>query len=177
MKPIFAFCGPIGSGKSSVSKTFAKEIGARWNSFGNAARDIAQERNITVNREALQKLGAQLIEHEREMFCMRVLTPLLGSWEQSGIIDGLRHADVLGELRALVSPRQILCVYVDVAPDVRLERVGKRDGLDEHELGKLDDHSTEVQVKTELRKLADFVANNNGTPEECVSHILNWARL
>lgn len=176
MKPIFVFCGPIGSGKSSVSKIFAKQIGAKWNSFGSAAREIAQERRVANNREELQKLGAQLIENEREMFCKRVLSPVLGSGNEYGVIDGLRHADVLGELRVLVNPRKFICIYVDVSSEVRLARVGKRDGLNAAELEKLDNHSTEVQVKSELRKLADFIADNNGTPEDCVAHIVAWAK-
>jgi dephospho-CoA kinase len=171
MKPLFVFCGPIGSGKSSVSKLFAKQIGAKWNSFGNATREIAGERDVPNKREELQELGAYLIEHERELFCKRVLAPVLGDGAEYGVIDGLRHADVLHELRALVSPRTIICVYVDVTPEIRLSRVEKRDGLNVEGLAKLDSHSTEIQVKTELRKLADFVADNNGTPEECVVRI------
>jgi dephospho-CoA kinase len=176
MKPLFVFCGPIGSGKSSVSKLFAKQIGAKWNSFGNATREIAGERDVPNKREELQELGAHLIERERELFCKKALAPVLGNGEGYGVIDGLRHADVLHELRALVNPRKIICIYVDVSPEIRLERVRKRDGLDAEGLSKLDSHSTEVQVKTELRKLADFIADNNGTSEVCASQILKWAK-
>jgi len=159
-----------------VSKIFAKQIGAKWNSFGSAAREIAQERQVPNNREDLQNLGAHLIENEREVFCKRVLSPVLVNGEEYGVIDGLRHADVLGELRSLVKPRKIYCIYVDVLPEVRLVRVGKRDGLDAAKIETLDGHSTEVQVKTELRKLADFIADNNGTAEDCVAHIVAWAK-
>jgi len=159
-----------------VSKLFAKEISAKWNSFGSATREIAGERNVPIKREELQELGAHLIEHERELFCKRVLAPVLGDGEEYGVIDGLRHANVLHELRALVSPRKIVCIYVDVSLEMRLERVRKRDGLDAEGLAKLDSHSTEVEVKTELRKLADFIADNNGTPEECSSLILKWIK-
>ncbi|HXC35285.1 MAG TPA: AAA family ATPase [Candidatus Acidoferrales bacterium] len=176
MKPIFIFCGLIGSGKSSVSKLFAKGIGAKWNSFGTATRDIAGERGVQIQRENLQSLGAHLIKNERELFCKRVLAPVLGDGTECGVVDGLRHAHVLRELRAMLSPRKIICIYVEVSTEERLDRVGKRDGLNADQLAILDSHSTEVEVKTELRKLADFVADNSGTPEECVSRIQNWAK-
>jgi dephospho-CoA kinase len=175
VKPLFIFCGPIGSGKSAVSKTLAKKIGAAWNSFGTTCKEIAIERNVPIKREELQQLGAHLIEREREMFCKRVLGPILSDGSICGVIDGLRHANVLHELRSLIKPRKIICIYVDVSMDIRLNRVSKRDGIEAEELAKLDSHSTEVQVKTELRELADFTANNNGTPEECTDNILNWA--
>jgi|SRR5579871_4903555 len=176
MKPLFALCGPIGSGKSSVSKLLAEQIGARWNSFGRTTREIAEERNVPSDRVELQKLGANLIENERQMFCRRVLAPVLVNAEDYGIIDGVRHADVLQEIRAFLSPRRVMCIYVDVEPEIRMERLGKRDGLVAHDIAKLDGHSTEVEVQTKLRNLADLVVHNNGTLEECVRHIVAWVR-
>lgn len=176
MKPVFAFCGPIGSGKSSVSKLFAKQIGAKWNSFGSTVKEIAMERGIAISREQLQCLGALLIAEERVSFCKRVVASILGSVDDYAVVDGLRHLDILNELRSLTKPKPVFCIFVDASQVTRLERVKTRDGLTAAQLATFDNHSTEIQVERELRQRADFLADNNGTLDDCVLSISNWAK-
>lgn len=175
MNTIFAICGPIGSGKSSVSKQFAARIGATWNSFGSTTREIAKERGLPSTRQALQALGADLVANEQSKFCGRVLGAALRETDKPGVIDGLRHARILSCVRKIVDPRHVAVIYVDAPVEVRLQRVKLRDGLSEAQLAELDRHSTEVEVEQKLKALADFVADNSGTTELCVSEIVRWA--
>src|SRR6266852_1814791 len=104
MKPLFAFCGPIGSGKSSVSRAFAQVIGSAWNSFGATVREIAAERGLPLNRESLQEIGAAEVSKNRITFCRRVIDRAGADPRQGIVIDGLRHIDILEELRRAGAP-------------------------------------------------------------------------
>jgi dephospho-CoA kinase len=176
MKHTFAFCGPIGSGKSSVSKLFAMRVGAIWNSFGTTVREIALERRLPTNRESLQNLGALLVKDERSSFCSRVIGKTTSGSAGAGVIDGLRHIGVLDELRRDISPQQLVCIYVDAPRSVRLERVKQRDGLTEEQLSDLERHSTEIEVEHRLKKASDFIADNEVSVEQCVDSIVQWTQ-
>jgi dephospho-CoA kinase len=176
MKTTFAFCGPIGSGKSNVSKSFATQISAGWNSFGTTVREVALERGLPTNRESLQDLGAKLVQRERSLLCRRAIGKAMNVPGSPTVIDGLRHIDILEELRLVVSPQQLVCVYVNTPRDVRLERVKQRDGLSAEQLADLERHSTEVEVELNLKKVADFIADNQHSVEQCVDAIVQWAK-
>jgi dephospho-CoA kinase len=175
MNTLFAFSGPIGSGKSDVSKLFAEQIGAKRNSFGSTVREIAVERGLSINRVGLQSLGAFLVASERDGFCRRVVSIALNNPASPIVIDGLRHIEILMELKRIVSPRTVRCIYVDASPSIRLERVRLRDGLSQSELAKLERHSTEVEVEQHLRAQADFIAENSNSLGECVQGLVEWA--
>jgi dephospho-CoA kinase len=176
MSNIFAFCGPMGSGKSSVSKMLAARAGIGWTSFGGVVREIALERGAPASRESLQALGAKLVESERESFCRRVVEATTVGSSESAVIDGLRHVGVLQELRHIVRPRMIVCVYVDASRQKRVERLKGRDGVTAEQLSLLESHSTESEVEGQLKAIADFVAENRDSVEECVDSIIEWAR-
>ena len=171
MNTIFAFSGPIGSGKSSVSKLFASKIGATWVGFGATVKKIALERKLPTDRESLQKLGASLVKDEAESFCSRVVVEIS---DKPAVIDGLRHISILEALRDLLKPRNVKCIYVDTPLDIRLNRVKLRDGLTSEQLSKLGMHSTEIQVDHDVKSVADFVAANRNSVEECVDSIVAW---
>jgi dephospho-CoA kinase len=174
MERYFLFSGPIGSGKSSVSKLFASTIGAGWSGFGTVVKEIAVERQLPISREELQILGATLVRNERTSFCRRVITKATEACKNIAVIDGLRHVDVLEELRSLVGKGELLCVYVDAPQAVRLARVKTRDGLSAERIAELEKHSTEIEV-TNLKEVADFIASNVGSVEDCVASIVEWA--
>jgi dephospho-CoA kinase len=176
MNTLFAFSGPIGSGKSDVSKRFAEIVGAKRNSFGSTVREIAIERGLPVSRGDLQALGALLVASERDGFCRRVVAIALNDLASPIVIDGLRHVEVLAELKRIVNPRMVRCIYVDAPPLVRLERVGLRDGLSQSALAELERHSTEVEVEQHLRARSDYIAENSGSLEDCVNGLVSWAK-
>jgi len=176
MKYAFAFCGPIGSGKSSVSKLFATTIDAGWNSFGSTVKEIAIERGLPTNREGLQSLGAQLVKEERSAFCRRVVAKATYGRGSTIVIDGLRHIDIAMELQSIINPQALACVYVDAPRALRMERVRARDGVSAEQLELLELHSTEVEVEARLRSFAGLIADNAGPVGECVDSIVRWAQ-
>jgi dephospho-CoA kinase len=176
MKHVFAFSGPIGSGKSSVSKLFAAKILAAWNSFGTTVKEVAEERGLATDRESLQRLGAMLVKEDRNSFCRRVVTKATNDKDRAIVIDGLRHIDVLKELRVVVSPKELMCVYVDTPRTIRLERLKTRDGLADNQVADLERHSTEIEVEQGLKAVADFVSDNSQSVEQCVDTIVQWVK-
>jgi dephospho-CoA kinase len=172
----FTFSGPIGSGKSSVSKLFASTAGAGWSGFGATVKEIALERHLPISREDLQVLGANLVEKECSSFCRRVIFKAREGQQGASVIDGLRHIRVLKELRSIVGCDPLVCVYVDAPQPLRLERVKARDGVSHEKLAELEKHSTEIEVNNRLKEVADFVANNGGSVEDCVASIVQWSR-
>jgi|ERR1017187_951538 dephospho-CoA kinase len=174
MNHLFAFCGPIGSGKSSVSKLFATKHGATWSGFGATVREIALERGLATDRGSLQCLGATLVKNEAGTFCRRVIALTARASDKPAVIDGLRHIAILQELRHILNPRKVVCIYVDAPLTIRLERVKKRDGLSPDQLARLEMHSTEVEVEHRLKGIADFVVDNQKSVAECVDSIMDW---
>ncbi len=70
---ILFFAGRLGSGKTTLSRAVANQLGARWNSFGNTVRKIAGERSLPMSRQNLQQLGSDLVDQTPEWFCNRVV--------------------------------------------------------------------------------------------------------
>jgi cytidylate kinase len=176
MRSYFVFSGSIGSGKSTISRLFAVAMNADWSGFGATVREIAVERRIPITRGTLQELGAELVARERTSFCARVMREAHEGGRNVLVIDGLRHIDVLTEIRSLAGENSLFCVYLETPQLVRLERIGARDGLLPVDLAELERHSTEIEVANKIREFASFVANNGGSADECVSQIVNWAR-
>jgi dephospho-CoA kinase len=175
MNTAFAFCGPIGSGKSSVSKAFAARIGAGWNSFGNTVKQIVDEAGLPLTRETLQRVGEELVQKNPTEFCNRVISGAQLGSATPVVIDGIRHISILELLRSLIFPRSFACIYVESPLQLRLQRVKQRDGVSVERLAVLEKHSTEVEVQKQLRDRADLIIQNSDSLEQCVNEIRDWA--
>jgi dephospho-CoA kinase len=171
---VLAFSGGIQSGKSTVSTGVAKALGSARVSFGNYVRTITQLRGLEDCRENWQAVGESLIQEDLNQFCAAVLAQ--APWEPGGplVVDGVRHVEVAQALKALVSPSGLRLIYIDADEKSRERRL--REGCpDDKPLAELEHHSTEVQVKTELRRLADLVVDGTRSPEELIREIAAWA--
>lgn len=174
MSPNLLFSGPIGSGKTSISKQVASSLGYGWNGFGATVKRIAMERSIPIEREKLQALGEHLITSDPNELCRRVMQEAGSEAARPVIIDGLRHAHIRNILERLSSPRGVVCIYVHVDDVTRFDRIAERDGSTPEKIRALDLHSTEVEVGGAIRDLADFVADNNREASVTCTTILEW---
>jgi dephospho-CoA kinase len=119
-------------------------------------------------------LGERLIADDPQQFCLRVLQEAVGSGLKPVVIDGLRHAHIRGVLQELSAPRSLVCIYVDVDDATRFSRIQQRDVLTPEQIHAQDAHSTEIEVSEGIRRLADFVADNNADVSSCAEAVLRW---
>ena len=95
--------------------------------FGDYVRGEAKRRGIDEFLETLQAVGEGLVARGPETFCRAVLRQ--ADWESGGplVIDGIRHAEIVAALRAVLAPTEFRLVYISVAEDVRKTRLLRRD--------------------------------------------------
>lgn len=174
-KTVLAFSGGIGSGKSSLSELVSRELGCPRVSFGSVVRERAKEAGLSQDRASLQALGEQMVATDPRDFCTKVLrsAPV---WRPGTtlVVDGVRHAGVMGMLGDLVAPSTLRLVFVKVASDVRISRLQSR-GEAVTSVDELDRHSTEVEVHEALEKLADLVVDGNRPLGAVLSEVAAWA--
>ena len=156
---VIAVAGPIGSGKTTISRALSKQLDCKHISFGDYFRQLAIESGQDpTDRRLLQRLGARYVRLSPERLCRDVLRN--AKWrpkDGSLVIDGVRHKEVLEALRASVAPLRVSLVYIerDLARSTSaLAQVGMEN------LALFDAHSTELQNDA-LRSAADVVVSGD----------------
>jgi adenylate kinase family enzyme len=87
--------GKISSGKSTLSKAISSNIGFPIISFGGILRDYSESNGLPTARKDLQRLGQEIIDQFGfEGFVRWMINHSTISWDDSLIIDGLRHKDL-----------------------------------------------------------------------------------
>lgn len=177
MKPIIlGFSGCIASGKSTLSIRIASCLEWERVSFGDYVRSVAQNQGIEVSRKVLQSVGASLINQGMERFCRSVLGQANWRLGQPLIIDGIRHVEAVSVLRRLVFPSQLLIIFIAVNEQTRESRLIEKGLTQYEELQQIDKHSTEVEVQTRLKGMADLIVDGNKQVEQLVEEIIIWVR-
>jgi cytidylate kinase len=162
MRQIIAFAGRMGAGKSSVSAALAADLGWRFASFGGFVRQTASSRGVEHTRESLQAIGEELEASDPAKFCRSVLDN--AGWQpgESAVVEGIRHVRVWATLRDLVAPQPILLIYLDASQDLRRARLQERGAQEANYMDRVEDHSTERDVISEIPLLADLVLSTEG---------------
>lgn len=174
---LLCFAGKKGSGKSTISSLVADALGWPRVGFGDYVREVARQiGHNSITTEELQAIGASLVEEGTGKFCRSVLSWVNWKPEQSLVVDGIRHAEILEELRRLAAPNNVFLVFVAVDDSVRETRLLERDGRKPEELKAIEKHSTETQVKAILPSMADLIVDGNRTDSEIADEVLRWIR-
>jgi dephospho-CoA kinase len=170
---IIAFSGKIGSGKSTLSKSIAKELDLPYISFGEYVRHMASIRALDCSRDTLQSLGEKLINEQGWWnFCTNVLYH--GGWYASKavVLDGIRHMEALECIKQIVYPLGVILVYIQLESSERALRIKKRDKTNELTLGRFDNHSTETQVSYIMMEAANILLDGNTSLESLQNQVL-----
>lgn len=172
---VIGIAGKIGSGKSTFSEELANGLGWPRASFGDFLRNVAKSRGLEESREVLQELGASFIERGPNEFCRALLAHYKWNSGEPLIIDGIRHTEVVDELRRLVAPLELRIIYLEVDDKTRFERLKQLDETMEREtLELVESHRTEEQVKDRLPALADLRLPGDQSVSKLVSKVINW---
>jgi adenylate kinase family enzyme len=170
-KPVvIAIAGPIGSGKTTISRVLAKRLHCKHASFGDYFRKTAARLGHNpTDRALLQRLGEEQVRLSPDNVCRELL---VGSdWRPSDgtiVIDGVRHLEILGALKRAVAPLSVFLVYVQrdkIRATLLSTQVGK------HNMELFDTHSTELQNDV-LRSSANAVVSAGDDPTEIVGRIV-----
>lgn len=171
---VVAFAGKIGSGKTTISTAVSHALGCKRASFGDYVRHVVSKRGLELTRENLQRIGTEILEADSFEFCKNVLEYSGWSQGESVVIDGLRHSETIPLLNQLVDPERLRLVYLDVDEESRCARLGIREQRHMAALVSGDAHSSEQQVATTLRNMADVVVDGRKSIEDCVAAVVEW---
>lgn len=175
MEADIVFAGKFGSGKTTLARATAEKLGVRYAGFGVTLKRIAAERGIPATRENLQSLGEQLVCDAPDELCRRVIAEREPSLVPM-VIDGLRHARIYEILKRLSGPRRLVLVFVTLPNDIRIQRIKGREQLTDAQIKEIDAHSTELEVDSTIRALADLTVDNSPPIEHMVAEITRGLR-
>jgi dephospho-CoA kinase len=171
---VIGFSGPIASGKTMLAREFQRGSKSPYTSFGDYVRKVAVERGRDPHsREVLQTLGLNLIDELRVTgFCQAVLDQAHFIPGHSLILDGIRREDSLPVLKQIIAPSDFLLVYVDIDEGTRIERLRAR-GVDcsPEAIKRIQEHPTEIEVATIIRKAADLIVDGSQPLSELVDQV------
>jgi adenylate kinase family enzyme len=168
---VICLCGAPGSGKTTIAKAVAGQIGLQCGSFGDYVRSRAREQGLSADRGSLQRLGQSLVDQGPRDFCQATLDWLGWTPPHGLILEGLRHVSVYEALQALVHPIQVSLIFIDVDQALQRDRLKSRGG---EELSRaLMTDPTEREI-TWLRDRADLIVPGPETPEAAVEAITSW---
>ena len=169
--------GPIGSGKSEVSKHIVSNCGGRLVSFGTLVRSECEKRQLSHSRATYQDVGLELF---RSLGPGGIVGAALGGHvpHTLTVFDGVRHITVLEDIRSRFSHTFVLALkaskeecyrrYLMRSPD---ERISLQD-FDE-----ICAHPIEVGIE-ELCRHADLVIDaERQLPEACAVALQAVARF
>jgi cytidylate kinase len=147
-----ALAGPMGSGKSTVSRALAERLGAKILAFGDYVRFCATDRGLDArNRAVLQDLGERLVAADPVAF---VRDAALWAGHQPGdpiVLDGVRHEIVWDAISALSreTAERALLIYLDVPADERANRLRSR-GISDDAIAGFNAHPSEHDLEKRL---------------------------
>ncbi len=171
---VIGFAGPIGSGKSTLSRLVSRKL--RWPlaSFGTYVRKAAQVYGFDKSRKGLQLTGDFLINRGWKSFCEEVLAD--ANWRPGSnlIIEGIRHIEAIKMLENIMTPAQIFLIYVSLGDPERKIRLKASNNEEYLKLEEIELHPTEQQVRTALFDRANFVVDNSRPVDKVVEEIVSW---
>jgi dephospho-CoA kinase len=170
---IVGFAGRIKSGKSTISRRVAKDLGWTWVSFGDLLRDEASRRGLAPSsREVLQNLGRELIRGGWKTFCSALLKKAGWAPSQPLIVDSVRHIEAIDTLKLLTAPSEVKLVFVatdDKVRQFRLDAAGRHERIEA-----LDADSLESQAREALPSAADLTVDGGLPEDQCARQIVSW---
>lgn len=176
MKAVVAFCGQIGSGKSTASNFLAREFGFQLVSFGDFVRQQLVLDGCPITRASMQDTGHYLYQ---SLGAARMVDGTLTHFgvraRSSVVFDGVRHPEVLTAIKqmAMIS----LAIYLDASRDERFRRCQERQGysLQIEEFDRIDSHPVESGIP-DLAKQCDLIIDSSAPVSEIQERLRNEIR-
>ena len=191
---ILGITGNIASGKSTVARLFG-EAGASVLSADQLARDVVRP-GSPVLRQIAARFGPQVLQANGELDREMLSEVIFADPQARQSLDGLMHPAIaelsLQRLAELNADQATLVVYespllyeagaesrvdkvlvVAIDPDLQLQRLMRRDSIDE--LTARQRIAAQLPQAEKISR-ADYVIDNSGTEEECRTRVMQLAR-
>ena len=177
MSLLVCLSGQIGSGKSSVSRAVAQELGCKRIGFGDFLRaELERVGGDSTSRPQLQELGQQRVATDPTGFCRAALAAGGFTTGADFVLDGVRHTEILQILGRLAAPSTVRLVYLDATELQRSQRVAIRDN--DADFPRTQTHQVEAESGDALRKQADLVVDADrprvAVVADCLTAIETW---
>jgi dephospho-CoA kinase len=171
---VLGFAAPIKGGKTAISTIVAQKLGAPWVSFGGYVRRLAQDRKLEITREGLQDLEDELIRQDVRAFCLNVLKQQPCRPGIPLVIDGVRHIEVLNALAEILAPTPAYLIYVKVDRATQARRLEHDELRHNKPLAELEQHPTELQVRSMLPDRASLILDGTRPLEESAQRVIDF---
>ncbi|MCJ2075981.1 AAA family ATPase [Methylobacterium sp. E-016] len=159
---VIAISGGIGAGKSTLAEKLADKLDGVRASFGREVREYARINGESPDdRSVLQQLGQALVLTDCEGFVRRVLDQQPNVGRRHLIVEGVRHIEVLRELKDQVRPKRLHLVHIMTPGSTREQRVMERDRVERRLVARYDNDITEAQVSRILPQYAALTVNGD----------------
>ncbi len=171
MRIAIVVCGRMGSGKTSVARSLSTRFSLRMVSFGSYVRHKARTGNNGLDRTQLQDLGEEMYLSLGTKGFLKHVLEFSGTNEcDSVVFDGVRHADILVEIRK--SAATTLAIYLSADDATRYLRLKDRfmGNLEFDEFVAQDFHPVESHVE-KLKKQCDLVVDSVQPPSALLKTI------
>jgi len=173
-KVILGLAGEIAAGKGTVAKYIAEKYNGGTHRFSTMLRDVAKRMYLEENRENIQKISTIFRQNFSDDLLSKVIYhDVENDGHEHIAVDGVRRAPDIDYLKKLFGFK---LVYIEADMKKRYDRIiGRGENTDDsnktfEEFKKDHERETELRIK-DLKNIADFVVNNNGTFEELYAQI------
>ncbi|CRL34772.1 MazG-like family protein [Agathobacter rectalis] len=159
--PVICISGKIGSGKTTIGKMIANEIGGIHGSVSDFLKAELKKQGITTpTREQLQNFGENYIENGCVEFASQTVKYIGRKKELPFVIDGVRHVNFLNAIKMICWPAPVYEVVLQANDDTLQQHIAIRGAevLDST-------HRAEGNLE-ELLVAADIVINIDGKEKE-----------
>ncbi len=194
---IVGLTGGIASGKSTVDQRLV-ELGARLIDFDLIARQVV-EPGQPAYRQIVDYFGQQVLASDGALDRKKLSSIVFSDLEKRKKLESFTHPRIyeefFGQLQDITAqdPRAVVIVDVPllvelnlmymfekivvvyVSPQVQVQRLMARDGIDQAEASQIIANQLPMDEK---RGFADFVINNDGSREDTEKQVLElWGQL
>ncbi|MFA6047991.1 MAG: AAA family ATPase [Parcubacteria group bacterium] len=165
MKIVIGTAGEIASGKETVARYIIKKYGGSLYRFSDSLREILTRMHLPADRSNYHKISMALREYFGQDALSRIVyNDIKKSKNKIIILDGIRRKSDTEYLKDI---KGFKLIFIDAKIETRLVRLKARKEKPDDKNKSIakfkKEHESEVEIKIrKLKKIADFVVDNNG---------------
>lgn len=164
---ILGISGSIASGKTFVSQTILKTAPFFYTSFSDVLKKYCRACGLTPTRDVLQNLGQQLIDTKGADGFIEWIIRQSRLPTDHVLLDGFRHTSIWEAFQKQFPTARL--IFCDVSPEVQINRICARDGLNRSQALAILTHPVEQDV-CRLKTKASVIFNETSKETD----IMNW---